>query len=93
MPYINRPYRIRAPILDWLSQYEEPAEDMPPNTDFAVELAPFPERFTAEGRAVFPLTSRKESIRMATMDIRPDVVLFASGYKQVRLTILVSFMG
>ncbi|KAG8861909.1 hypothetical protein FRB96_002352 [Tulasnella sp. 330] len=82
MPYINRPYRNRAPILDWLSQYEEPAEDMPPNTDFAVELAPFPEKFTAEGRAVFPLTERKESIRMAKMDVRPDMLLFATGYKQ-----------
>ncbi|KAG9004845.1 hypothetical protein FRB94_002012 [Tulasnella sp. JGI-2019a] len=82
MPYINRPYRDRAPILDYLSQYEEPAEDMPPCTNFAVELAPFPERFTAEGRAVFPLTDRKESIRMAKMDIRPDVILFATGYTQ-----------
>jgi len=82
MPYINRPYRKRAAILDYLSRYHEPEEDMPPQTDFAVELSPFPERFTKEGRAVFLQTQRKESTRMAGMDVRPDMIVFATGYTQ-----------
>ncbi|THH23153.1 hypothetical protein EUX98_g8029 [Antrodiella citrinella] len=82
MPYINRPYRNRLKFMDYLSSYIDPPEDMPPHTDFAVELAPFPTHFLPSGRAVFPLSKRKDAIRMARKDVRPDTVIFATGYTQ-----------
>ncbi|KZV99127.1 FAD/NAD(P)-binding domain-containing protein [Exidia glandulosa HHB12029] len=83
MPYINRPYRKRAAILDYMSRYMDPPEDMPPKTNFAVDLAPFPTHFLPSGQAVFPLIKRrKDSIRMASRDVRPDIVIFATGYTQ-----------
>jgi dimethylaniline monooxygenase (N-oxide forming) len=82
MPYINRPYRKRHWIFDYMSRYIDPPEDSPPQTDFAVDLAPFPTHFSADGRAHFPLTKRKDAIRVATRDVRPDVVILATGYTQ-----------
>ncbi|KDQ59577.1 hypothetical protein JAAARDRAFT_77653 [Jaapia argillacea MUCL 33604] len=82
MPYINRPYRNRPAFMDYLSRYIDPAEDCPPQTDFVVDLAPFPTHFLPNGRAVFPLSKRKDAIRMADRDVRPDTVIFATGYTQ-----------
>ncbi|KAL1661710.1 hypothetical protein GGF50DRAFT_60535 [Schizophyllum commune] len=83
MPYINRPYRKRSKYLDYLSRYIDPPEDSPPQTSFTVDLAPFPERFLPNGRAIFPYNPRrKDSIRMADRDVRPDTVIFATGYRQ-----------
>jgi dimethylaniline monooxygenase (N-oxide forming) len=82
MPYINRPYRNRAKWLDYLSSYIDPVEDSPPHTNFVVELAPFPSHILPTGRVVFPLTKRKDSIRMADRDFRPDTVIYATGYTQ-----------
>jgi len=82
MPYINRPYRKRPAILDYISKYIDPAEDSPPITNFVVDLSPFPTCFLPSGRAVFPLSKRKDSLRMAKRDIRPDTVIFATGYTQ-----------
>ncbi|KAI0792844.1 FAD/NAD-P-binding domain-containing protein [Abortiporus biennis] len=82
MPYINRPYRSRPIYMDYVSRYIDPLEDMPPATNFAVDLAPFPTHFLPSGRAVFPLSKRKDAIRMARRDVKPDTVIFATGYTQ-----------
>jgi dimethylaniline monooxygenase (N-oxide forming) len=82
MPYINRPYRKRPLFMDYISRYIDPPEDMPPNTDFTVELAPSPSHILPSGRVVFPLTKRKDAIRMAGKDFRPDTIIFATGYTQ-----------
>ena len=82
MPYINRPYRTRHWILDYITRYIDPADDSPPKTNFAVDLAPFPTHFDSNGRAHFPMSKRKDAIRMASRDVRPDVVVFATGYTQ-----------
>ncbi|KAI0078958.1 FAD/NAD(P)-binding domain-containing protein [Panus rudis PR-1116 ss-1] len=82
MPYINRPYRHRPAFMDYLSRYIDPPEDMPPATNFTVDLAPFPTHILSNGRVVFPLSKRKDAIRMAAKDFRPDTVIFATGYKQ-----------
>ncbi|EJD46098.1 FAD/NAD(P)-binding domain-containing protein [Auricularia subglabra TFB-10046 SS5] len=82
MPYINRPYRNRPRILEYMSRYIDPPEDSPPQTDFTVDLAPSPTHFTPDGRAVFPISKRKDAIRMASRDVRPDIVIFATGYTQ-----------
>ncbi|KAJ7771658.1 FAD/NAD(P)-binding domain-containing protein [Mycena metata] len=83
MPYINRPYRSRARILEYMSRYIDPPEDMPPHTDFTVDLAPFPTHFLPNGRAVFPVIERrKDAVRMQGRDVRPEVVVYATGYRQ-----------
>ncbi|KAE9406677.1 FAD/NAD-P-binding domain-containing protein [Gymnopus androsaceus JB14] len=82
MPYINRPYRNRAWYLDYLSRYIDPAEDSPPQTDFAVDLAPFPTQFLPNGCAVFTASKRKDYIRMKDRDVRPELVIYATGYTQ-----------
>ncbi len=82
MPYINRPYRTRRAVMGYISRYIDPPEDMPPQTSFAVDLAPFPSHFLSSGRAVFPVSKRKDAIRMMGRDIRPDTVIFATGYRQ-----------
>ena len=82
MPYINRPYRDRSPWLDRIIKYIEPPEDSPPQTNFTVDLAPFPTSFDKDGRAVFPDLKRKDAIRMKGRDVRPDTVILATGYTQ-----------
>lgn len=82
MPYINRPYRRRAAYLDYISRYIDPPEDSPPQTEFTVDLAPFPSVFLPNGRAIFPLSSRKDAVRMSQRDVRPEVVIYATGYTQ-----------
>ncbi|KAI0094077.1 FAD/NAD(P)-binding domain-containing protein [Irpex rosettiformis] len=82
MPYINRPYRKRSAWMDKLAKYIDPPEDMPPQTDFTVDLAPFPVKFDEDGRAVFPDLKRKDAIRMKNRDFKPDTVIFATGYTQ-----------
>ncbi|KAF8130460.1 FAD/NAD(P)-binding domain-containing protein [Mycena galopus ATCC 62051] len=82
MPYINRPYKSRWALLEYMSRYIDPPEDMPPHTDFTVDLAPFPSHFLPNGRAVFPVSKRKDAIRMQKRDVRPDLVIYATGYRQ-----------
>jgi dimethylaniline monooxygenase (N-oxide forming) len=82
MPYINRPYRTRPKYLDYISRYIDPPEDSPPQTNFTIDLAPFPTGFLSDGRALFPSSRRKDAIRMADRIVRPDLVIYATGYTQ-----------
>lgn len=72
--------------MDYISRYIDPPEDSPPQTNFTVDLAPFPTHFLPSGRAVFPISKRKDAIRMANREIKPDTVIYATGYTQVRLS-------
>ena len=82
MPYLNRPYRNRAWYLEYLSRYIDPQEDSPPHTNFTVELASFPSHFTSNGQVIFTPNKRKDYLRISKMDIRPDTVIYATGYTQ-----------
>lgn len=82
MPYLNRPYRSRSRFLDYISRYIDPPEDSPPHTNFVAELAPFPSHFTTDGQAIFPLSRRKDAIRINNIVIKPDTVVYATGYTQ-----------
>lgn len=68
--------------MDLISHYSDPPEDCPPYTDFTVDLAPFPTEFTSSGQAVFPSLKRKDAIRMEGRVVRPDTVIYATGYTQ-----------
>jgi len=82
MPYLNRPYRNRPWYLEYISRYIDPPEDSPPQTDFTVELAPFPDHILPNGQVVFTKSKRKDAARVAKMDIRPNTVIYATGYTQ-----------
>ncbi|KAF8969949.1 FAD/NAD-P-binding domain-containing protein [Flammula alnicola] len=82
MPYLNRPYRKRPWYLDYMSRYIDPPEDSPPQTNFTVDLAPFPTHFLPNGQAIFTPSKRKDYVRISQMDIRPDTVIYATGYTQ-----------
>ncbi|KAF8889777.1 FAD/NAD-P-binding domain-containing protein [Gymnopilus junonius] len=82
MPYLNRPYRTRPWYLDYISRYIDPPEDSPPLTNFVAELAPFPTHFLMNGQAIFPLSKRKDAVRINKMIIKPDTVIYATGYTQ-----------
>lgn len=86
MPYLNRSWRNRPKWMDYISRYIDPPEDMPPKTNFSVELAPFPSEFLPNGQAVFPVTKRKESKRIQGMVIQPHTVIYATGYTCVYST-------
>ncbi|KAG6886023.1 hypothetical protein C0993_005207 [Termitomyces sp. T159_Od127] len=82
MPYINRPYKNRPRYLDLISRYIDPPEDSPPQTNFVVEFAPFPIAFSENGCAIFPVSSRKDAMRIAQRVIKPELIIFATGYTQ-----------
>lgn len=72
-----------------MSRYIDPEEDSPPPDRFlSVELAPFPSHFEADGKAVFPITKRKESKMIQGIDVRPQTVIYATGYTLVRRVML-----
>ena len=80
IPYISAPYRphsfldrIRASILN---------VPRPPTGHRTIDLAPWPSRFSPDGRVHFNKTTRPESERMLNRVIKPDIVVFATGYKQ-----------
>ncbi|EPQ50184.1 dimethylaniline monooxygenase, partial [Gloeophyllum trabeum ATCC 11539] len=67
----------------------DPDEDMPPQTDFTVELAPFSSHFTEGGRAISPLDldkrsrpKRKDAVRIQGKVVKPNLVAYATGYEQ-----------
>ena len=68
--------------MDYISRYIDPPEDTLPATDFIVDLAPFPSHFLPSGCAVFPMSKRKDAIRMAKRNVKPDTVIYATGYAQ-----------
>lgn len=82
MPYINRPYKNRPRFLELFSRYIDPPEDSPPQTNFVIDFAPFPIAFSKNGQATFPVNSRKDAMRMAKRVIKPELIIFATGYTQ-----------
>lgn len=80
MPYINRPWKQRHWLLEKIARYIDPptvSDDEP-----HVDLAPFPSHISREGKVIFRANGRKEYERMKTRNFRPDVVVYATGYRQ-----------
>lgn len=80
MPYINRKWKHRHWLLERFASYPDPpsvSDDEP-----SVDVAPFPSHFTPSGQAVFRRSSRKEYARMKDCRVYPQVVVFATGYRQ-----------
>lgn len=77
MPYLNKPYKPANRFMDRIAHYKSPNTD-----DGLIELAPWPSHVLPSGRMIFRTTERPESKRMATKVIKPDLVVFATGYRQ-----------
>ncbi|GAA6016284.1 hypothetical protein JCM8202_005550 [Rhodotorula sphaerocarpa] len=86
--FLNRPYRNRSPLLSYLSEYHDPEEDA--KTSGVVEMAPWPTEFDQDGVVQWDWEKcearggswKKVRRRMEQKRIEPDLVVFASGYRQ-----------
>lgn len=90
MPYINRPYKPKYRILANLlgTHYIDPKEDA--ESEKVIDLALFPSHVDDTGRVHFLPASaipqsagiiRKEEARMALKEVRPDLIVYCTGYK------------
>lgn len=78
-PYLNRPYKEKHPLAFLGNGYIDPPEDA--NSDRWVDTCTFPERIDETGKVIFErVESRKDWRRLKDKDVRPDCVVFCTGY-------------
>lgn len=78
MPYINEQYRSKSlwnRARTWLINVP-----LLPTGGRKIDLAPWPTHVDNDGVMHFERNSRPESAKMADKKIRPDMVVFATGY-------------
>ena len=80
MPYINRGWKNRSPFLQRITRYLDPPTVKP--EEVSIDLAPFPARVNEDGTVEFVRNGRKEDLRMRNRTVKPDVVVYATGYTQ-----------
>lgn len=80
MPYINRGWKKRNRFLEKITSYLDPPTVKP--EEVSVDLAPFPARVKQDGTVEFIRNGRKEDLRMRNRTVKPDVVVYATGYTQ-----------
>jgi dimethylaniline monooxygenase (N-oxide forming) len=82
MPYLNRPYKEKHPLSFLGNGYVDPPEDA--NSDRWVDTCTFPSRIDETGKVIFEKREdRKDWRRLQNTDVRPDCVIYCTGYKQV----------
>lgn len=83
MPYISEPYKKQneANIVQRVrsSLIQVPIAE---THGRSIDLAPWPERFNHVGVVCFRNNGRPEYTRLRDEKIRPDMVIFATGYRQ-----------
>ena len=83
MPYISEQYRPRSKTKfeEKRSQYlSVPPVDL---RGRRIDLAPWPEYFDEQGVVHFQDSGRPEAERMKGATVKPDIVILATGYKQL----------
>jgi dimethylaniline monooxygenase (N-oxide forming) len=83
IPYINKPFKPRRRLMSLFASYIDPPEDA--QSSATIDLAPWPAWFDPDGSVVFG-SSRdgyKEAKRMKVKKVKPDVVVYATGYRQI----------
>ena len=80
MPYINRGWKQRPRFLERITSYLDPPTVKP--EEVSIDLAPFPARVREDGTVEFVRNGRKEDLRMRNRTVKPDVVVYATGYTQ-----------
>lgn len=81
MPYLNRPYQEKHPLAFLGNGYVDPPEDA--SSKRWVDTATFPQSIDKTGRVIFePRPDRKDWQRMKNVEVRPDCIVYCTGYKQ-----------
>ncbi len=83
MPYISEPYRAESESS--LIQRIRSSIIQVPIADThgrQIDLAPWPEKFDHNGVVTFRNNGRPEYARLCDEKIKPDIVIFATGYRQ-----------
>ncbi|KAF2130405.1 dimethylaniline monooxygenase [Dothidotthia symphoricarpi CBS 119687] len=81
MPYLNRPYKEKHPLGFLGNGYVDPPEDA--QSKRWVDTCTFPERIDETGRVIFQKRpDRKDWRRMQKIEVRPNCVVYCTGYKQ-----------
>lgn len=81
LPYISEQYRSKSWLNRWRTWLIN--VELRPTGGRRIDLAPWPTHFDEEGVVHFEENERPESKVMSReKGIRPDVVVFATGYKQ-----------
>jgi len=81
MPYLNRPYKESHPLAFLGNGYVDPPEDA--QSKKWVDTCTFPERIDETGRVIFEKRpDRKDWRRMKDTEVRPNCVVYCTGYKQ-----------
>lgn len=81
MPYISEQYRSQSTFNRWRTWLLN--MELKPTAGRKIDLAPWPSHFDDHGVVHFQKNDRPESKKMESeKGIRPDVVIFATGYKQ-----------
>ncbi|KAJ4295253.1 hypothetical protein N0V90_007264 [Kalmusia sp. IMI 367209] len=82
MPYLNRPYQEKHPLAFLGNGYVDPPEDA--NSKRFVDTCTFPSSIDTTGKVIFEMREdRKDWRRMKNVEVRPDTVIYCTGYKQV----------
>ena len=81
MPYLNRPYKESHPLA-WIGNgYVDPPEDA--ESKRWVDTCSFPQQIDSTGRVMFEeRPDRKDWRRMKNVEVRPDCIVYCTGYKQ-----------
>lgn len=79
MPYLNRRYQEKHPLGFLGNGYVDPPEDA--NSKRWVDTCSFPQRIDETGKVIFePRPDRKDWRRMKEKDVRPNCVVYCTGY-------------
>ncbi|KAH7322857.1 hypothetical protein B0I35DRAFT_450094 [Stachybotrys elegans] len=77
--YVSAPWRpTEWPLSTRIRRFFYRADQPPPPR--VIDVAPFPSHITPDGVAHFPRNSRPESERIQESVVKPDIVIFATGY-------------
>lgn len=81
LPYISEQYRSKSRVNRWRTWLLN--VPLKPTGGRKIDLAPWPTHLDEEGVIHFEKTDRPESKKMDNeKGVKPDVVIFATGYKQ-----------
>jgi dimethylaniline monooxygenase (N-oxide forming) len=88
MPYLNRPYKETHAFLDFIgNKYVDPPEDA--NSEKWIDTCTFPTKVDESGRVHFqPRPERKDWRRMKDKMVRPNCVVYCTGYVRSLLNLL-----
>ncbi|KAI5462349.1 hypothetical protein BGZ63DRAFT_383591 [Mariannaea sp. PMI_226] len=78
--YVSYPYRPTTWSLPVRIRKFFYNTRLPPPPTRIIDVAPFPSHISEDGVAHFPRTGRPEAERIQDIVVKPDVVIFATGY-------------